>query len=186
MEVVAYRDVTVRALIARRTAWLGLFLAGLLLCTTVMHKYELLLQQQVELAVFVPLLIGHAGNSGGQTISAVIRSLGDGTVTVADAGRISRKEALAGAVQSVLLVALLLPYFIWAETTQVVRLVVSVTMVILGLFANTCGAILPFVCARVGVDPALIAAPLMTTAIDTFGVWIYLSVAIACMTHLDV
>ena len=106
MEVVAYRDVTVRTLIVQRTAWLGLFLAGLLLCTTVMHKYEVLLQQHVELAVFVPLLIGHAGNSGGQTVSAVIRSLGDGTVTVADAGRISRKEALAGVVQSALLAAL--------------------------------------------------------------------------------
>ena len=183
MTTTTYKTITIQTLVARRTGWLSLFLAGLLLCATIMHNFERLLKEELELAIFVPLLIGHAGNSGGQTVSTVIRELGCGTITIADTATITMKEAATGIIQSIVLIGLLLPYFMLMNTSSRVSLVVSITMVILGCFANMCGAILPFAFTRIGMDPAVIVSPLMTTAIDTLGVLIYLSIAAALMTH---
>ena len=84
---------------SQRTLWLLFFLFGLLLCARVMHQFEELLAQELELAFFVPLLIGAGGNSGGQTVSTVIRALGSGSVSIRDAPRVILKEGIAGLLQ---------------------------------------------------------------------------------------
>ena len=66
-------------------------------------------QKELELAYFVPLLIGHGGNSGGQTVSTVIRALGSGVVKLHDAPGVIAKEATAGVLQSLVLVLALTP-----------------------------------------------------------------------------
>ena len=93
----------------QRTGWLLFFLFGLLLCANVMREFEHLLAKELELAFFVPLLIGHGGNSGGQTVSTVIRALGSGAATLSDAPRVVFKEAAAGVMQSIVLACVLAP-----------------------------------------------------------------------------
>jgi len=83
-----------------RTGWLAFFLCGLLLCERVMHAYEALLAKELELAFFVPLIIGHGGNSGGQVVSTVIRAIGRRKPSGAEAARTVMTEAVAGLVRS--------------------------------------------------------------------------------------
>ena len=66
-----------------------------------------------------------------------------------------------------------------------VTVVVALTMVVMGLLANTVGAALPFVVTRVGLDPAIIVGPLMTTCVDTLGLLAYLGIATAYLSPKD-
>ncbi len=61
--------------------WLVFFFGGLLLSTMVVEQFEELLRKQVALSYFVPLLIGHGGNSGSQTVTTVIRALSLGEIS---------------------------------------------------------------------------------------------------------
>lgn len=168
------------AIAQQRTGWLAAFLVGLLCCSTVMKSFERLLSEQVTLAFFVPLLIGHGGNSGGQTVSTVIRALGSGAIKLEDAPRVVAKEAAAGVLQSLLVVLALYPYLRFVmETDEDVSVVVALTMPVLGFCANGIGASLPFLVTWLGKDPAVIAGPLMTTSVDTIGLTSYLTIASA-------
>lgn len=170
-------------LILGRIGWLILFLGGLLVCTMVMQTFESLLRDELELAFFVPLLIGHAGNSGGQTITTIIRELGCKTLALSDARYIMYKESVIGIVQSIFLSIVLFPYMVFTHIPPHIILIVSLTMITLGLFANLCGALLPFLIMRIHLDPAIVVAPLMTTAIDTVGLLMYLSIAMAIINY---
>ena len=89
-----------------RTPWLLLFLGGLLLCALVMHSFEAILEKELELAYFVPMLIGHGGNTGAQASAHHIRALGQappGRTGLSRAVRVASGEAFAGLVQGLLL-----------------------------------------------------------------------------------
>ena len=60
-------------IIQERGKWLFTFFLGLMVSSIVVQSFDTLLQQHVELAFFVPLIIGHGGNTGSQAISSIIR-----------------------------------------------------------------------------------------------------------------
>ena len=162
----------------QRFGWLLLFLGGLVACANVMSSFEALLAREIELAFFVPLLIGHGGNSGGQSVSTIIRALGSGRLKLSDAPATVIKEASAGAMQAMGLAAALAPVSLFAMGISArVTTIVAITMFALGVLANTIGSALPFVITWLGQDPAIIVGPLMTTSVDTLGLLTYLAIA---------
>ena len=91
-----YSQTTLLSLVTNRGGWLAVFLLSLSLTSVVMSGFEEILEEQIELAYFVPLLIGHGGNAGGQTVGAVLGALSAGQVTLNDWAAVILKEALAG------------------------------------------------------------------------------------------
>ena len=175
---VPYMALSAIGVTRERIAWLLFFLFGLLLCSQVMHRFEALLAQELELAFFVPLLIGHGGNSGGQVVSTVIRALGSGAVKLDDAPRVILKEATAGVLQSLVLVCAMAPALnMGMGISAHVTAIVSLALPCLGLLANTLGSALPFAITYAGRDPAVIVGPLMTTSVDSLGLILYLGIA---------
>jgi Mg/Co/Ni transporter MgtE len=177
-DVSAYSSSSFLTIAKQRTGWLGFFMVGLLCCAATMKSFDSLLEGEVELAFFVPLLIGHGGNSGGQTVSTVIRALGSGRVKLGDAPRVVAKEAAAGVLQSALVVLALHPCLVhFLNISPRVSNVVAMTMPTIGLFANALGAALPFAITWAGKDPAVICGPMLTTSVDTLGLASYLTIA---------
>lgn len=161
-----------------RMGWLVFFLFGLLLCSNVMHGFEALLAREIELSFFVPLLIGHGGNSGGQAVSTVIRALGSGAAKLSDAPRIIFKEVCSGVFTACFCVCFLAPVLSnFMGISDRVVMVVSLTLPCVGLLANLLGSSLPFAITALGKDPAVIVGPLMTTSVDSLGLMLYLGVA---------
>jgi Mg/Co/Ni transporter MgtE len=64
-----------------RTGWLVVFCIGLLLAALVVEQFEDVLEHHVELSFFVPLIMGHGGNTGSQSVTTVIRHAGGGPCT---------------------------------------------------------------------------------------------------------
>ena len=173
-----YLRTTALGIASQRTCWLLFFMFGLLLTANVLHKFEALLERELELAFFVPLLIGAGGNSGGQTVSTVIRALGSGSVKLSDAPRIIAKEGLSGLLQAFVLVLVLAPSLrLVMEISEDVTVVVCLTLLGLGFGANSLASALTFFVAWIGKDPAVIVGPLMTTSVDSIGLMSYLAIA---------
>jgi magnesium transporter len=129
----------------------------------------------VALVFFLPLLIDSSGNAGSQAATLVVRALAVGDVRRSDWLRLVRREvfvALALGLSMAAAVALL-----GAVRAPEVALVVAITMVLVVIVGSLVGLSLPFLLARLKLDPATASAPLVTSVADISGVLIYFSVA---------
>ncbi|MFL5802994.1 MAG: magnesium transporter [Roseiflexaceae bacterium] len=163
--------------IRRRIVWLLLlFLAGTL-TSGVVRLFEAELAQLIVLSSFIPLLIGTGGNTGAQTVSTVIRGLALGEIRMRDAWRVVARELRNGLLLGLLLGGIA---FLWAYVLGhglALAAVVGLSIVAICTWANTIGSLVPLVAQKVGIDPATISAPLITTLVDASGLAIYLLIA---------
>ncbi|KAL7437867.1 hypothetical protein ACHAXH_005808 [Discostella pseudostelligera] len=161
-----------------RVGWLALFLLSLSFTAIIMNGFEHTLSKQIELAYFVPLMAGHGGNTGGQAVGTVLSALSAGVITREDSVKVITKEALSGLVMGVMLGAIVGPISHYVMgISQHVSTVVSVTFPLLSTIAAFLGSSLPFVCVMLGLNPAVIAAPAMTSFVDVSGLLCYFLIA---------
>ena len=177
-ELHAYLEKPFARLALRRIGWLSLFLASLSLTALIMNGFEHTLSRQIELAYFVPLLAGHGGNTGGQTVGTVLSALSSGTIQESDAPKVIFKEAMAGLTVGTLLGLAVGPisYFVMGISEHV-SVVIACTMPLLSTIAATLGSVIPFVAIWCGLDPSVIAAPAMTSFVDVSGLMAYFLIA---------
>ena len=138
----------------------------------------------LSLAVFVPMLTGTGGNASSQTSVTVIRGLSLGEIEMRDIFRVLWKElrvavvcgltVAAACFAKTMLVDLKLVFTL--ETVEVAA-IVSATMFCAVLFAKLMGVLLPIGAKRVGLDPAVMASPFITTVVDTLTLLIYVAIA---------
>ena len=172
-----YLRASVWHIVRKRILWLGFLLVAQSYTASVMKGYQLTLDQVLELGFFVPMLIGMGGNVGSQTVSMLIRAIGVGDVEWHDLGQVLWKE-----LRVALVLALALSAGMWlrAEVIGVpvnIALVVGLSAGFIVLWAGMVSAVLPLVLRRLGADPAVVSAPLITTLVDATGLAIYLLIA---------
>lgn len=170
-------------LIARvksRIVWLLILIAAATLTVNVLDYFEETLAQVVALALFVPLLIGTGGNAGSQTVTTVVRALSTEEVVFSDLRRIIGRELLTGLGLGVVLGAVgFIPA--WFVAGPGIAVVLAVSLVAVCTLATTVGAVVPVIASRVGVDPAVVSAPFITTIVDATGLIVYFLVARAVL-----
>jgi cation transporter-like permease len=162
----------------RRVGWLGIFLGSLSFTALIMNNFEHTLEKHIELSYFVPLLAGHGGNTGGQTIGTVLSALSAGSIQRKDATKVVVKETLSGILSGCILGFIVTPivYKVMGISFHVTT-VLFFTMPLLSTIAATLGAIIPFICIFFGLDPSVIAAPAMTSIVDVCGLLSYFLIA---------
>lgn len=177
-DILDYKLKSSFAIAYERVWWLAIFLVSLSFTALIMNGFEHTLSKQIELAYFVPLLAGHGGNTGGQAVGTVLSAFSAGVITRKDAYRVILKEAMSGMVMGLMLGALVGPICHYVMgISQHVSTVVSVTLPVLSTIASFLGSSLPFVCVVLGLDPAVIAAPAMTSFVDVTGLMCYFLIA---------
>ncbi|KGM13911.1 magnesium transporter [Cellulomonas bogoriensis] len=175
-----YLSTTVLGLVRSRALWLLVLIAAATLTVNVLDHFEETLAQVVALALFVPLLIGTAGNTGAQAATTVVRAMAVGDVRFGDLPRVVGRECLTG-----LLLGLLLGAVGFVPATVVagpqIALVLALALVAVCTLATTTGALTPMIARRVGVDPAVVSAPFITTFVDATGLIVYFLIAQAVL-----
>lgn len=173
-----YWNISTPGLIGKRVGWLLFLFLGGALTSTVIGYFEAQLQSAVILSVFIPLLIGTGGNAGTQSVSSVIRAIAVGEVRWEDALRVSIKEMTAGAlIGGVMgLMGILFAMVFW-EAGWLVSLVVGLTLPVICVGATLVASFIPLLAERLDLDPTLMSAPLITTAVDAAGLIVYFSIA---------
>lgn len=179
-----YFDNPILRVVRKRIGWLlFLFVAGTL-TSKVLHSFEKQLAAVVALTFFVPLLIGTGGNAGAQTVMTVIRSLSLGEIGVKHAWRVLLREATTGLLVGVLIGMVAFAQAFWVTSDFKMGLVIAVTVCVICVWSTTVGAIVPITAHRIGVDPAVLSAPLITTLVDATGLLIYLLIAILILDQI--
>ncbi len=161
----------------RRIVWLAVLVLANGLTTQVIAMNDEVLKQVVLLTAFIPLLIGAGGNVGAQSSTVVIRGLSTQRIQRLGLFRAIAKEALAGALLGVLMAVFVVPFAWWQGQGPLVGTAVGISLIAITTLAATAGASLPLLFDRMGLDPALMSAPFITTATDVAGVLIYLKTA---------
>ncbi|MCP9887018.1 magnesium transporter [Cyanobium sp. ATX 6A2] len=165
------------AVARRRVVWLLVLLVANSGTSAVIASQQGVLERLVVLAAFIPLLIGTGGNVGAQSSTVVIRGLSTQRIMQLGLGRAVLRETVAGALLGLLLAVVVLPWAWVMGGSALVAMAVAVSLLAISVLAALAGASLPLLFNRMGLDPALMSAPFITTAVDVAGVFIYLSTA---------
>jgi magnesium transporter len=159
-----------------RVVWLLVLIVAATFTVNVLQIFEETLNEALALALFIPLIIGTGGNTGSQAATTVTRALAVGEVRYDDLGRVILREARVGLLLGAMLGALALaPAWIFAGRD--IGIVVSLTLLTVCTLAAFVGSLLPLVARRVGVDPAVMSAPFITTLVDASGLIVYFLIA---------
>jgi magnesium transporter len=162
----------------RRVVWLFVLLITNTGTSAVISSQQDILQQVVALAAFIPLLIGTGGNVGAQSSTVVIRGLNTERLRSIGPLKVILREASAGVILGIMLAAVVTLWAYWLQPNYPgVAIAVGISLVAISILSSTAGATLPLLFERVGLDPALMSAPFITTVVDVLGVFIYLKVA---------
>jgi magnesium transporter len=173
-----YWSLSIAQVVRSRFVWLLALFVAETLTGTVLRHFENTLKAVVSLSFFIPLLIGTGGNAGSQTVASIIRALALDEVEPRDLISVLVRELGVGALLGVLLGAVAYGRVLFWGLDSSMALVVAVTILCVCIWANTVGSLVPIVADVVGIDPAVISAPLITTLVDATGLLIYFSVAV--------
>ncbi len=164
-------------IVRSRLGWLLLLFVSGTATTFVLEHFQGTLQRMVALSFFIPLLIGTGGNAGSQTTTTIIRALGVGEIEREDLLRVLWHEVRVGVLLGLLIaVAGFLRAWLGGEDV-LLSLTIGVAIGAIVFWSTSVGSLLPIVVAMLGVDPALVSGPLMSTLVDATGLFIYLTIA---------
>ncbi|MBQ1186577.1 MAG: magnesium transporter [Clostridia bacterium] len=172
-----------------RIPWLVILMLSCTFTGWIIGAFESALAVQTALIAFIPMIMNTGGNSGSQTSVTVIRALSLGDIAFKDVFKVFFKEfrvsLICGAILSVTnyLKILLLDILILGENiTNTVALVVSFTIFATVIFAKIVGCLLPIGAKKIGLDPAVMASPFITTLVDAVSLLIYFTIASALLS----
>ena len=168
-----------------RIPWLMFLMLSATFTSMILTSFENMLAAQAGLVAFIPMLMGTGGNSGAQASTAVIRSLSLGDTEPRDALRVMWKEwrvaLLCGLSLALINFVKMLILDGWIHkndcVTVSVAATVSLSILFIVMFAKVVGCTLPILAEKIGVDPAVMANPLISTVTDAVSLLIYIYVA---------
>ena len=168
-------------LFKNRIPWLMLLMVSATFTGMIITAFEGALSAQVALTAFIPMLMGTGGNSGAQSSVTVIRSLSLGELRFSDLGRVIWKELrtaiLCGIALGIVCFAKiwLVDHLLMGNTdiTLMVNGVVCLTLAATVVCAKFVGCILPMVAKVMGLDPAVMASPFISTIVDALSLLVY-------------
>lgn len=170
----------VRTIARARIVWLFVLAISAVLTVQVLEMFEATLEQQVTLALFIPLLTGIGGNTGSQAATTVTRALALGDIRKRDVTRVALKEVRTGMFLGVLLAAVAFGIASLVYGTGI-GLVIALTLMVNCPIAATVGGVIPIVARACRVDPAVFSTPFISTFCDASGLLIYFLMAISIL-----
>ncbi len=166
----------------KRVPWLLLLMVSATFTGKIIQVYEDALAAQVVLTAFIPMLMDTGGNAGSQSSVTVIRGLSLGEIRMTDIFKIIWKETRVALLCGLTLaIANFAKMMLLDRISFSVSLVVGLTLVVTVAIAKITGGTLPILAKRVGVDPAVMASPFITTVVDALSLIVYFQIASALL-----
>lgn len=163
-----------------RALWLMLLMLSATVSGEILAHYESAMAVMPILITFIPMLMGTSGNCGSQSSTMVIRGLAVGEIEFKDFFRVVFKE-----IRIAVLVGLMLAIvngfriYIMYDHDVMLAVAIGITMIAIVCMAKCIGCTLPLFAKKIGLDPALMAAPLISTIMDTCTILMYFAIITA-------
>lgn len=161
-----------------RTPWLLFLMLSATFSSLVIRGYENALAAVTVLTAYIPMLTDAGGNAGSQSTSTIIRGVAVGDIHPRDLPRILWRELrVALLCGGTLAVCNIIKLSLFDRVGIGVALVVSMTLLCTVMLSQLIGGGLPLLARKIGIDPAVMASPLITTIVDTTTLLIYFNFA---------
>ena len=163
-----------------RIVWLLFLMLSATLTQTIIAHYEAAFTAVPLLVSFIPMLTDTGGNCGSQSSTLIIRGLALDEIHFGDIFRVVFKEFRVAILVGAALAIVNGVYMVIRYRDPMLALLVSISLVAPILIAKMIGCVLPLFAKKLHMDPAIMAAPLITTIVDVCSIMVYFQVA----THL--
>lgn len=180
-----YLKTSVVELAKNRITWLLVLMLSSMLTGGILTKYEKAFEVMPLLVSFVPMLTDTGGNAGSQSSTMIIRGMTIGEIASSDILKVVWKETRVSFIVGLILglvnfIRLIIQY----PGQPLVALTVVLALFATVFVAKVIGGILPIIAKRLKLDPAIMAAPLITTIVDAVSLVIYFQIAVELL-HIN-
>ena len=173
-----YLKTSVLEMAKNRILWLMILMVSATVTGGILTRYEAAFAVMPILVSFVPQLMDTGGNAGSQASTMVIRGMAVGDIDLGDVLKVLWKEIRVGLICGFALAAVnLVRILIFNPGQFSVAITVVISMFFTVICAKVIGCLLPMTAQRIGIDPAIMASPLITTTVDAISLTIYFELA---------
>ncbi len=173
----SYFGTTVFEHVKSRIPWLLFLMLSATVTQMIMNSYESALTVMPQLAGFVPMLTGTGGNCGSQSSTLVIRGLAVGEIELTDVIKVIWKEVrIAVCISVVLAVVNGVRIILMGQGGITMAFTIGATMACTIIIAKVVGCTLPLIAEKAGLDPAIMATPLISTLVDISTISVYFAI----------
>lgn len=167
-----------------RLPWLLISMVGGFISGSVIGGYESTLEAIVVLAVFIPVIMDMGGNVGTQSSTIFVRGLATGEIDQAEVWPYFFREVRIGVALGLICGSMIsVAAYIW-QGNPYLGLVVGISMLATISVAALIGTLVPLLCSKINIDPAITAGPFVTTIKDVTGLLIYFVIATTFLEYL--
>lgn len=164
-----------------RIVWLFLLMFSATISGRIMNHFNNVIAALPVLVAFVPMLMDTGGNSGSQAATLIIRGLAMDEISTKDIFKAMWKEARIAMLVGAFLAILNGTRIAIQYNSIPIGIVVGLSIMGIVFVAKEMGCILPILAKKINLDPAVMAAPLITTIVDSFSITIFFTLAIAIL-----
>ena len=174
-----YFDTSVAAHAKHRIAWLLILMFSSTITGSIITKYENAFAAIPLLVSFIPMLMDTGGNCGSQSSTLIIRGIALGEIRFSDLFRVMFKEFRVSLIVGVVLALANGLRILIMYRNAGLALVIGLSLVATVIISKLIGCLLPLLAKKVHLDPAIMAAPLITTILDTCTILVYFRIVTA-------
>ena len=177
-----YLSMSIGELAKKRIIWLMVLMISATLSGSILNHYQSVFAALPALIASIPMLMDTGGNAGSQSSTLVIRGIAVGELKLSDAFTVLFKEIRVSLIVGGGLAFVNFFYKYAMSGDWLLSLTVGISLFATVIFAQTVGGMLPLLAKSLGFDPALMAAPIVTTIVDAGSLTMYFAVASKIMT----
>ncbi|MGP1569801.1 MAG: magnesium transporter [Eubacteriales bacterium] len=173
-----YLDMSIWQHVKSRIPWLFLLMCSYVITGGIIARFEAVLSKVISLVAYMPMLMGTGGNSGSQSATLVIRGMSVDEIDLDDFFKVLVKELGVSIIIGIALSSLNFVRICYIEKQgAMVALTVCASMLVIVIAAKLIGSMLPMLAKRIGIDPALMATPTISSLTDMVSVITYFMLA---------
>lgn len=164
-----------------RIFWLLVLMISATVTGGIITKYENAFSAIPVLVAFIPMIMGTGGNCGSQSSTLVIRGLSNDEIRLKDFAKVWWKEVRVAVLVGIALLLVNFARIILQYQNFQLAMIVGFSLVGTVIIAKSLGSLLPMIAKKLKLDPAIMAAPLISTILDTCSVLLYFNIATLIM-----
>ena len=180
-----YTSMSIFEIYKNRIVWLLFLMLSATFTGIILNHYEEAFAAIPILVSFIPMIMDTGGNCGSQSSTSVICAMATGDIEFKDIFKVWGKELtvalMCGASLAVVNTVRVLIMYPDNPQKLLLAVVVGLTLIVTTMLAKSLGVILPMFAKKLKLDPAYMAAPLITTIVDTVSLVIYFTIAVLLM-----
>ena len=160
-----------------RIVWLLVLMLSAAFTGSIIAEYEEAFAAVPLLVSFIPMIMGTGGNCGSQSSTLIIRGLATDEIKLKDIFKVLWKEIRVSVLVGIVLAIVNGIRIMIQYQNMQLAIVLGLTLIVTVLVSKMLGCLLPMLAKKLKLDPAIMAAPLITTLVDVCSILVYFTIA---------